>query len=192
MARDSEKPNLGADAINLSPRAQARERIAGERAGEIDEWDLHLCCFHCVLRRRRQTGRQWPRTSMLYAAQGSELPIQCRSNLRCLLRKTGLPGRTSAAQRVGQCGTRGARPRWVTPPPGRQAGHHLQCIWNRLPRCLDACVVCRLPSGSGRWQMIVWSSRFVDAGFVLCSLDNSLFGTVFGAGGTPVFAAFEA
>jgi hypothetical protein len=49
VARDSEKPDLGADAVNLSSRAQARGRIAGERAGEIDDWDLPLHCFHSML-----------------------------------------------------------------------------------------------------------------------------------------------
>jgi len=46
MARDGEKPDLGADAINVSTRAQARGRIPGEHAGEIDDWDFPLHCFH--------------------------------------------------------------------------------------------------------------------------------------------------
>src|SRR5262249_32659283 len=37
--------NLGADAINLLSRATARGRAAGERAREIDDWDLCLHCF---------------------------------------------------------------------------------------------------------------------------------------------------
>src|SRR5215831_13955295 len=151
MARDSEKPNLGADAINLSPCAQARDRIAGERGGEIDDRDLHLCCFHSMLQRRRQTGRQWPGTSTLHAAQDDPAAPDTMPIKFVLYAAQGRTTRKDLGSATSMAvGYKRRGPCRVTPPPGRQTGHHpamhvgigFLSAWTRASPAI--------PSGSGK------------------------------------------